>query len=97
MAISLADFVNGKNVWVIQCGSGARLLLKPAQTIRIVCERRRQKLQRDLAAQFCILRQIDFAHAATAQRRENLVMANRLSDVQILTAFRQDRCAFIRR
>jgi hypothetical protein len=49
--------------------------LKPRQAIGIVGERPRQDFQRDVAAELCIPRALDLAHAPGAQGRQNLIRA----------------------
>ena len=53
-----------------------RLALEARQAIRIGRELRRQDLDRDLATQLRVARAIDLAHAAGADRRDDLVDAD---------------------
>ena len=73
------DLVDGDDVVVVEGGRGARLLLEAAAAIRISGELFRQDLDRHLAAQPRVARPVDLAHAAGAERRENLVRAEFLS------------------
>jgi hypothetical protein len=58
-----------------QRGDGVRLTLEPCQPIRIGGKRGRQHLERDIPTEFGIVRPIDLAHAAGADRRDHLVDA----------------------
>jgi hypothetical protein len=49
--------------------------LKPRQAARVEREQLRLDFQRDVALQPGIARAIDFAHAATANRRDDLIDA----------------------
>ena len=69
----LADLVNVRDVWMIECGGGLRLLLKAAHSILISSNFGRQNLQRDFAMQPHVFRQINFAHATFAEQRANLI------------------------
>ena len=72
-AVVLADVVDRGDVGVIQDAGGPRLLLEAAQASGVLRERRRQHLDRDLAAEPRILRAVDLAHAPGADRVEDLV------------------------
>ena len=52
-----------------------RLALKPREPLRIGGERLGQDLDRDVAIQLRVARAIDLAHAAGAERRQDLVRA----------------------
>src|SRR5215470_14348813 len=56
-AVHLADFVNGDDVRMISCARRARLALETAPPFGVICERRRQKLERNLAMQSFVLGQ----------------------------------------
>ena len=62
-----ANFVNRKNIWMIERRSCARLLLKAAQPFFVIGKLRRQSLERDLATQSHVLGEIHFAHASRAK------------------------------
>ena len=64
---------------MIQRGDGARLALESPESIGIVRECRRKNLDRDVAAETRIVREIDFAHPARSKRRDNFVGAERRS------------------
>lgn len=69
------DIVDRKNVRVIQRRGGARFLLEAAQSVGISRECRRQNFDRDIAHEPRIARSIDFAHAARADERADLIRA----------------------
>src|SRR5438876_12324935 len=58
------NIVNGENVWMIQRARRLRLLLKAPQSIPVLRKRRRQNLDRYVAIQFRVMRQINLAHPA---------------------------------
>ena len=74
-ALVRADVVDGRDVGVVQDSRGPRLLLEAAQAVGVRGERRRQDLDRHVAAQPRILRPVDLSHPARAERREDLVGA----------------------
>jgi hypothetical protein len=62
-------------------GFGARLLLEAAQPLLVPGVVGGQQFQRDLATEPRVLGQIDFAHPALPQRRDDFVVAEKLSGV----------------
>ena len=60
---------------MIQRGSGLGLLHKPLHSIRVSSNVSGQNLQRNLAIEFGILRQIHLAHSALANLRADFVAA----------------------
>src|SRR5881397_1191655 len=72
-ACALTDFVDVRDMRMIKCGRGRRLLLEAAHSILISSNCCGQNLQRDFAMQTHILCQINFAHATFAEQRANLV------------------------
>ena len=60
---------------MVERGGGARLLLEAAQAIGVGGERGGQDLDRHVAPEPRIARAIDLAHAAGAERRDDLVRA----------------------
>ena len=66
----LSDIVNGKNIWMVERGGGPRLSSESQQLFTVARESRRQKLQSDLAAQSCVLSQVDLSHPALPQERK---------------------------
>ena len=75
-ALVAADVVDGEDVGVIERAGGARLLLEAAQAVGVGRERRGQHLDGDVAAEARVARAIDLAHAAGADRSDDLVRAN---------------------
>ena len=72
-AVSRADVEDREDVRMVERRGGARLLLEAAQPIGIGRERGGQDLDRDLASEPRVARAVDLAHAAGAERREDLV------------------------
>src|SRR6266404_2256416 len=68
-----ANIVNGENVRMIQRARRLCLLLKSPQSILILRERRRQNLDRYVAIQFRVMRQINLAHPARTDLRADFV------------------------
>ena len=66
-AVLRADIVNGQDVRMVERASGAGFALKAANALGVRGVLRRQKLQRDLALESRITRQINLAHPADAQ------------------------------
>jgi hypothetical protein len=71
-----ADLVDREDVRMIQCRGGPGFLHKPAQAVLVRRDFDRQNLQRDLAIERGVLRQVHLAHPARAERGANFVMAN---------------------
>ena len=67
--------VDRADVRMVERSEHLRLALEPRETIRILCERVREDLQRDLAVQLRIARAIHLAHAAGADGGEDFVRA----------------------
>src|SRR5262245_20542411 len=72
-AVSFANVVNDRDVWVLERGRGACLLDEASPARRISDERGRQNLYRDIAVQPLIMRAIDLPHPAGANRLGDLV------------------------
>jgi hypothetical protein len=67
------DVVDRRDVRVVQESRGSGLLLEAAEAIRVRRERRRQDLDRDVAAEARILRAVDLAHPSRTERRDDLI------------------------
>ena len=74
-AVLVADVVNGADVRVVQRGDGAGLALEPAPAIRVCRDLARQHLDGDAAPQPIVVGTIDLAHAAFAERGDDLIGA----------------------
>ena len=72
----LADVVDRADVRMVQRRGRARLALEAPQVFFRRRERRRQQLHRDIAAELQIVRLVDLAHAAGADRRDDLEPAD---------------------
>src|SRR5438105_1646341 len=76
----LADLMNGDDVRMIKRGDGLGFPDEAAEPVRIARSLDGQQLERHLAVEARILSQVNFTHPAGAERRENLIMAERLTD-----------------
>src|SRR3984957_16914547 len=65
---------------MVQCGRGARLKHETIESSSIARELRRQKFQRDLAAQCKVFGFIDHAHPAAADAARDAVVRDGLVD-----------------
>ena len=68
-----ADVVDGADVRIVQRGDGARFLLEALPRFRIGRERAREHLDGNRAIEPRVARAIDLAHAAGADRGDDLV------------------------
>jgi hypothetical protein len=80
MLLDLADLVNDDDVRMVERRGRARLLLKAAHALSVACELLRQQLDGHPAAQPRVAGQIDFAHPAATQTRENLIVIEAAAD-----------------
>src|SRR5438128_7801041 len=71
-------FVNRADIWMIQCGSSARLLLEAFMDLFCVDHGFRKKLEGHGAAKRGVFRSVHRAHAAAAKRSENTVVRDKL-------------------
>ncbi len=74
-----ADVVHRNDVRMVQPAGRSRFLFEPATTVRVVQKRSEQDLDRDVALQLMIARPVHFAHAADAQRAEDLEAAEAIA------------------
>ena len=75
-AVGLARLVDRDHVGVVERGGQLRLAQEPVAEALVLCERRREELQRHSALQAQILRQVDDAHPAPAQDRLDPVVGD---------------------
>ena len=71
----LVEAVHGGDVRVIQRGQELGLALEAREAVLVGGQRRRQRLDRDFAAELGIARAIDLAHAARADQAGDLIGA----------------------
>src|SRR5215831_2742668 len=71
----LADLIDVRDVGMIEGRGSLGLLFEAAHPIFLRGKMGRQKIQRNIAVQPRIFRQIDFAHAALAKLRADFVTA----------------------
>ena len=74
------EAVNGSDVRMVQRGQDVRFALEARQTVGVEHEDVRQHLERDLAIERAVVRAIDVAHPAAAERVQNPVVPDLLSD-----------------
>src|SRR5271155_201954 len=78
--VLFADFVDGADIRVIECGGGSGFALETFQRRPISGEIIGQEFQRYEALQFGVFRFIDYAHPATAQLFQDAVMGDGAAD-----------------
>src|SRR5437870_8485368 len=74
-AVVGAEVVDGENIRVVQLARRPRFCFEPTQAIRICCEIREQNLDCYIARQACVATPVNLAHAAGADRRQDLIRA----------------------
>jgi len=74
--------MNCRNMWMIERGHHACLVLETRQTICVRGERSRQNLDGDIAAKLGVMGAIDIAHAAPAEERLHLIPSKPPADEQ---------------
>ena len=72
--IALANFMDRRDVGMIESRGSFRLLSKPPHSILVASKMARQNLQRHLPIKLRVLRQIHLAHPAFAELRDDAVM-----------------------
>ena len=65
--------MNVRDVGMVERGEDLRFAAEAREPLRVVRDRGQQHLDGDIAIQFCVARATDLAHAAGAERREDLV------------------------
>src|SRR5438132_3259636 len=82
---SKAAAVKLRDVWVIETGEEMLFAFEVTNNVFRV-EAAANELERDFAIQLPILREINFAHAAAADERDNLIVANDLAGAECALA-----------
>ena len=77
LAVVLLEAVQRRNPRVIERGEHAGLTFEAPQSLRVARHLAGQQLESDLPPERCVARAIDLAHAADADQREDLVVADR--------------------
>ena len=72
-AVLRADVVKRADIGMLKRGNGFGLALHALFQFRVRGKMRRQNLDGDGAVEACVLGAIDFAHAASAERRKDFV------------------------
>ncbi len=75
-AVLILEPVDRGDVWVVERREHPRLALEPRQPVAVLEEEVRQGLDRDVPVQVSVPRAIDLAHAAPAERGDDLVRAD---------------------
>src|SRR6185369_560799 len=75
-AVVVTDFMNRENVWMIQVRRCRSFLLESMQAILVCRVLVTQDLDRNLAPELHVFREIDHTHPARAELIENSVMGN---------------------
>jgi len=81
-ALLVTDVMKDADIGVIQLRNRARFALESVAELRVALERLWQDLDGDCSIKTDIARAIDLAHAARAERREDLVRAELCSGCQ---------------
>ena len=76
LAVPFADVVHRGDVGVVEGAGGLRLAQKAGARVRVLRDRRRQKLERDLAMQALVFGKIDDAHPTGTDGCEDAVMGD---------------------
>src|SRR5215510_8246595 len=82
-ALRLADFVNVRDIRVVERRGGSGFATEPPYPLPISRHLVRQYLERDGAVEFCVAGAVDLAHPAFAQERNDLVMADGLAQQRL--------------
>src|SRR5437868_11621058 len=80
LAVLLSDIVKRANIGMIQRRGRAGFALKSLQRLRIAGEFRRQKLERNVAAEARVFRLIHHSHAAGAELGEDAIVRDGLAE-----------------
>ena len=70
----MADLIDGDDVRMIERAGDFGLLLEAMHALGVPQKLFRQQLERDLAIQPCVARQVNLSHAACAKQRNHFVM-----------------------
>ena len=79
----LADFVDGADVGMVQCGGGLGFALKTAESLGVLGYFVGQKLESDEAAEFGVLGLVDHTHPAAAELLDDAVVRDGLADHRV--------------
>src|SRR5437762_6655556 len=76
--VNLSDFINRDDVWVIERGGGDGFALKATHSFAVLSKLFGQQLERDLASEPLVVRQINLSHPARAEEQEDLIVSKSL-------------------
>jgi len=74
-AVVCTNLKNSKNIWVIECCCGFRLLLKAGKLLGIAGMNGRQNFYRHVALQVGIARAVDLSHPSRTNERNHFIRA----------------------
>ena len=74
LSANFFERVNRRDIRMIERGDGAGFNLETTQIIRVIDKRNGQRFERDDATEPNIFRQINFAHSADADARNNFII-----------------------
>src|SRR5262245_46266213 len=83
----IVDLVNRNDVWIVERRGGPGFAFETFHSPGVFSELRRQDLDCNTTIEFQVICEIDFAHAAGAYLRNDLVMCEFLSGSQRRTRF----------
>ncbi len=81
--VGVADFVDGADIGMIEGGGGFGFAAEAFESLRIVGEGFRKKLESHKAIEECVLRFVDDAHSAPAESFEDAEVRDGLSDERV--------------
>ena len=79
LSVVIADFIDGANIGMIQCGSSLSFAFKAAQSLRIWRESVRKELQGNEAVQLGVFSLVHNTHTAAAELFDDTVMRDGLA------------------
>ena len=83
LTVLVANFVDGADVGMIQCGGGLRFALKAVEGLRVFGYVVGQELQGDKAVELHVLGFVDHTHAAATELLDDAVVRNGLADQRV--------------
>src|SRR5271165_2674897 len=80
LSTDFADVVNGADIGMIECGGSLRFALKARETLRILANFIRKKLESDETTETGIFRFVDNAHPAAAHSFQDAVVRDGVTE-----------------
>ena len=69
------DFMDGQNIWMVECRSASRLLHEPVHALLVLSEVGRKDLQSNGTVKLAVESEIDLSHSASADSGADFVAA----------------------